>query len=295
MKAMAPQFYAFDRAVVGMAIGGSEIMPPVSSPEENAATPNLPDERKIIRNGHLRLLVSDVVRASEQISNVVSVFSGFVESLSLSDGSNIYGYQYDRSMGKGKSGSMTVRVPAEKFDSAMGSIKALATRVESESSNSQDVSAQYVDLEARLKILRATEERYLALIAAAKNVEEVLKVESYLSNTRENIERIQGQINLLSRQVAMSTISIELVSEPSPVVETEAWRPMTVAKQALQNLTKGVIDLANNAIAFLIILPLLLIHIALWVVALLIAWRVGKWLYGKVREKALPPAGGAVS
>jgi hypothetical protein len=270
-------------------------MPPYSMPipEENAATPTLPDERKVIKDGNLTLLVPDISRATEQIKNITAIFGGFVESVSFQN------FEYPHSYGIYAAGqkraSVSVRIPAEQFDRAVGSIKALATRVESESFNSNDVSAQYVDLEARLKNLQATEKRYLALIDDAKNVEEVLKVESYLSNTRENIERIQGQLNFLSRQVAMSTIFIDLVSEPSPTAEKDAWRPNTVFKQALQDLTKGLIEFANRAITFAVLLPILLIRIALWVVIGFALWKAATWLYRRVRGKILPPAGGVVS
>lgn len=282
----------------GTGIDVQNIVPPMPSypSEENAATPEVPTERKIIKNGNLTLLVSDVTLAADRIQNIVSVFGGFVESKSFND-TQIYPYGYAEKtrVAQNRHGSMTVRVPSDRFEEAFGSIKVIAIRVESESSGGQDVSAQYVDLEARLKNLRATEERYLALIDNAKNVEEVLKVESYLSSTRENIERIQGQLNLLSRQVSMSSITITLVPEPSPSAEGNDWRPLTVAKGALSNLTAGLIEFANDAIAFVIILPLLLIRIALWVIAFLLAWQVGKWLYRRVRGASLPPSGGAVS
>lgn len=295
-KMMSPRFAlsesSEDEAGVPMVV-----VPPYPEPipEENAATPNLPAERRVIQSGSLTLLVSDIAQASSRIKSIATAFGGFVQDSSVSgDRVSPYGYPETR-VAAHKRGSMTVRVPAERFDEAFESIKAIAVRVESESTSAQDVSAQYVDLEAQLKNLRAAEERYLALIDRAQNVEEILKVESYLTSTRANIERTQGRLNLLSRQVAMSTISIELISVPSPSAETDAWRPMAVLRGALQELTKGLIDFADNAIKFLVTLPLLLIRIALWVVALLIAWSVGKWLYGKVRGKALPPAGGAVS
>jgi hypothetical protein len=282
-------------AVVAEGMVRSMRMPPYSMPipEENAATPTLPDERKVIKNGNLTLLVPDISRATEQIKNITAIFGGFVESVSFQN------FEYPHSYGiyavGQKRASVSVRIPAEQFDRAVGSIKALGTRVESESFNSNDVSAQYVDLEARLKNLQATEKRYLALIDDAKNVEEVLKVESYLSNTRENIERIQGQLNFLSRQVAMSTIFIDLVSEPSPTAEKDAWRPNTVFKQALQDLTKGLIEFANRTITFAVLLPILLIRIALWVIIGFALWKAATWLYRRVRGKILPPAGGVVS
>ncbi len=80
----------------------------------------------------------------------------------------------------------------------------------------EDVTKQYIDLESRLKNRKAEEQRYLEILEKADTVEEILKIESRLSDTREAIERLQGEMNYLKNRVEYSTITIR-ISEPKPI------------------------------------------------------------------------------
>src|SRR3989344_4631117 len=99
-------------------------------------------ERKVLRNGSLSLLVKKAEEASKAIQDIADRLSGFVQSAQV----------YEVSSGV-QSGSVTIRVPSDYFDEAIGEIKKLAVKVERESATAQDVTEQFVDLEARLKYL----------------------------------------------------------------------------------------------------------------------------------------------
>ncbi|OQX50337.1 MAG: hypothetical protein B5M53_12715 [Candidatus Cloacimonas sp. 4484_209] len=90
----------------------------------------------------------------------------------------------------------SMRIPEEYFSNVFEELKTLG-KVKSTDTNREDVTKRYMDLESRLNNKKAEEKRYLEILEEAKNVEEILKVESYLSRTREEIERLQGEINYI--------------------------------------------------------------------------------------------------
>jgi len=119
------------------------------SPEEPASATTV--ERMVIRTADLDLIVPDTEEAITAIEELASDLGGYVVSLNT--------YQYEQ----GVQGSITIRIPAESFNAALEQLKALATTVRSESVGGQDVTDEYVDLESRLRHLRAVEEQIARL------------------------------------------------------------------------------------------------------------------------------------
>ena len=104
---------------------------------------------------------------------------------------------------------MTVRVPQDQFFTALERIETLG-EVQSKNVGSEDVSEQFIDLEARLRSTLREEESMLALLGRSVTVSEVLAIERELARVRSEIERLQGQLNFLERRVALATISVFL-------------------------------------------------------------------------------------
>lgn len=207
-------------------------------------------ERLIIRNGTLNIVVTDTEDAMQEISQLAQQRDGWVVS------SNVYDYYPD-----GKQGTVFIRVPVTQFDAVMVAIKEMATEVSSESTSSDDVTDQYVDLSARLSNLEATAERVRSFLDESQNVEEALAVNQELSRLEGEIEVLKGQIQYLTQSAAYSSITINLtpdiVSQP---VTVPGWRPQGVAKEALENLVATLQNIASFIIYFVIsVLPLLLL------------------------------------
>ena len=160
----------------------------------NAPTAALVD-RKIIRTGDLRYEVSDLDAARSHILAQVTMHGGYVEG----DDRNDRGSSIDL--------SMRVRIPADRFDAFLGSVKGLGTLLDQHIS-ANDVTAQWVDVEARLAAKRKVEERFLAIVGQAKTVSEVLEVERELGNVRAEIESMEARMKALKDQVGMSTLTI---------------------------------------------------------------------------------------
>lgn len=180
------------------------VVPPAPAPAPEPA-PGYADyeeewagERMIIRSGYLNLVVVDVGSAMEKIAKLAAEYDGYVVS------SNSW-QDRDRMMG-----NIAIRVVAERFDEAIGALRALAVEVRSESTSGQDVTEEYIDLSAKLRNLEAAEEQLLKLLERAGEVSEILEVQRELVKTRGEIEQTQGRMKYLEESSAMSYIEVNL-------------------------------------------------------------------------------------
>ena len=164
-------------------------------------------DRKIISTGNITVEVDDVESSVMAVEAIVDGMGGYVEVLSRSGGDD-----FSRA-------SLTIRVPQGHFASAYDRIRDLG-EVLNEHQGSEDVSEQFIDLEARLNSALREEQSYLSLLGRTSNVSEVLAIERELARVRADIERYQGQLDFLSRRVDLSTIYVELVPEEGPFVES---------------------------------------------------------------------------
>ncbi|WP_034260065.1 DUF4349 domain-containing protein [Altibacter lentus] len=160
--------------------------------------------------------------------------------------------------------NMTVRVPTEHFQSFIDGISEGVDYFDQRDISRQDVTEEFVDLEARLKAKRELETRYLELLKQAKNVKEMLEIERELSNIREEIEAKQGRLQYLQSRVSMSTIHIEFYKLTSETGITQSYG------QKMLNALKGGWDgISIFFLGLLYLWPLFLIVL----VALLIIRR----------------------
>jgi len=148
-----------------------------------AAAETVPDDRKIVRTGTIAIEVPDIGKALDQVTGVAAQFNGYVVN------SNQYGETNT------PYGNISIRVPAGKFDDAFQKIKDIANKVTNESTNSQDVTEQYVDLKAQLHNFEATETQYLELLKKADTVKDMLEVQRELSNVRSSSKEQRGASN----------------------------------------------------------------------------------------------------
>ena len=252
MEAPAPGFAkSYEEAPVTMEMDQAAFSGGTSVTSQNSAAPEAqPQERLIIRTGNLSLVVTDTEETIAQITAMVEGNGGWIVSSSL--------YQ---SIGESKTGDITVRVPADGYNSAIEAIKGMALEVTDESTSGQDVTDEYVDLSSRLENLEATAARVRNFLDEAKNVEEALAVNVELSRLEGEIEVIKGRMQYLSQSASFSTISIHLTpDELSRPIEVAGWRPKGVAKDAIEALVDALQGIANFLIWFVIYaLPLLLI------------------------------------
>ncbi len=232
----------------------------VVAQEVNAST-NLPNAasrssiRMIIKNGELTLIVADTDRALDQATGIAVNSGGYVVSSKTWNS------------GDTKSATLTMGVPSDQFEAVQRQLRALAVKVQSDTSSGQDVSDEFVDLQARLTNLEATAARIRELLKDAKDVDEALQVNLKLSEVESEIEQIKGRMQYLKDRSAFSTIVINL--EPQrPTPTPAAWQPGKTVESAANsagNLLRGLID---GAIWLVVALGPVLIPLALvmWVI-----------------------------
>jgi hypothetical protein len=170
---------------------------------------------RVIKTAEIRVEVpKDEFRESVQESvNIAQRSGGFVNSTTINEDSD--------------SGSVTIRVPSESFETALGALKEIGD-VSSETISGTDVTQEFVDLEARKRNLEAQETVLLNLMDDAKTVSATIRVQRELQPVQLEIERLQGRINYLEDQTAMSTITVSFgpagAAAPQPANAFErAW------------------------------------------------------------------------
>ncbi len=231
-------------------------------------------DRKIVRTGTLQLVVKDAPTAVQQLQALAQGLGGYVESSTLTQ------------VGETMNGSVKLRIPAARFDEARMGARGIGLRVESETVEASDVTRQFVDLEASLRNFRAEEAQYLEIMKRASKTEDVLQVAEHLSDVRGRIERTQGELNLLSHQVDMSTLTINLVAQAEARVWGLEWRPLANARRAVRGLLAGLADYADSMVALLLYLPLILLWIATVVFFAVIAWKLLRWVWKRFLKRA---------
>ncbi len=226
--------------------------------------------RKIIKNANLTLYVKDAEETAETIKRVAMEAEGFVSESRIYESTSGY-----------KSGNVSIRIPSKAFEGALLIIKKAAVEVEQENIKSQDVTEEYIDLEAQLRNLRAEEGRYLDIMARAVTVDETLKVSRQLSDVRGRVERIEGKLKYLSSQVEMSTINVSLKADADVKVFGLRWRPLIVAKRSIRNMFEGLTGYVDFVIGFIFMLPVILLWGFTAVVVAIPLWKMFKWLKRK--------------
>ena len=178
-------------------------------------------DRKIVKEGSINLEVEDIAGAMDEVAKMAAELNGYVVSS--------YQHEYER----GVSGYISIRVPVEEFEEALGRLRQMAVTVPYETTTARDVTEEYVDLDAQLRNLQATEGQYLVLLDKAETVEDILRVQKELSSVRGQIEQIEGRMKYLEQTSETSLIEVSLQ-------ETEGLAEPWSASAAFQSAVRGL-------------------------------------------------------
>jgi hypothetical protein len=224
------------------------------------AQQNLPSlDRMIIRTVTMNLEVGNVQETFQKVEQLVAEQSGYLAGSQIrQDG--------DRMMA-----TMTLRVPADPatYQATLDRLRGLADRVVDEQAQAQDVTEEYVDIESRLRNLRATEESLLALLSKAQRIEDIINIQRELTNVRGQIEQIQGRKQALERRADMATINLTL--REVGAFSRPGWSPGETFEEAVRALGAALRGLAVFAIWLLVFSPI-------WGGLLLLGWGI-IWLF----------------
>jgi hypothetical protein len=227
----------------------------------------------IVHTAELSLVVTDAEESLGQIKSIVSVLDGYVADTRL--------WREEEQV----RGWVTVRVPAESVDEALTQFKALAVRVERESSGSEDVTEEYTDLSARLRNLEATELELLELLKTVRErtgkAEDILAVHREITSIRGQIEQLKGRMQYLEKTSSMAALTIELIPDAlARPISVRGWQPRGTLASALRSLLQTLQVIGDGAIwAMFYILPVIIV---------LLLPLAGVWLFWRRRRRRQP-------
>lgn len=229
--------------------------------------------RKLIKTVNLELETREFDSLTENLSARVQDMGGYIESSTQWGGS--YNYESTRSA------DYTVRIPADRLDEFVQVVSGLGN-VTYKNESVEDVTLQYVDTESRKKALETEQERLLTLMEQAENLEDLLTIESRLSEVRYELENYGSQLRLLDNQIDYSTVHVS-VQEVERITEV---RDRTFFEEVSVRFGNSAYEVGRGlrsfAIGFLGSIPIL----AVWaVVILLVVLILRRILRGKKRKK----------
>jgi hypothetical protein len=204
-------------------------------------------DQQIVKTGEVALQVANVADTSSQVRAMAVTLGGYVGGAQAGT--------------LDQSATLTLRIPAARFDDALSRLHEIGDEVLSESTSEQDVTAAVVDLDARLKNLQSSEAQYRTLMAKAAKIEDILAVQSRLDDVQGQIEQLSAQLKQLTNQAAMSTLTVTLQPQPEPIsVASAKWDPGETLSSAIGALLTVGQGLATAGIWIAIVgLPILVV------------------------------------
>jgi len=237
------------------------------APQEGIPAVVVNADRNLILTAKIDMRTKDPWATSQTVQQLAGSLGGDVLNVNESGTSD------------NRTASLTIRVPSRSFQEALRQIRALDGEVVTSNVSGQDVTDQFVDLQARLTAKQAEEARYNALLVRANTIDEILKIDSALSNVRTQVEQLTGQINSIKSRTDFSTISMSVspitilpVSEPA-----RAWDPAKTVVRALGALA-AMLQVFGDLAIWLIVFG--------WIPLIALA---GIFLAARARRPAISP------
>ena len=244
---------------------------------------NLVDDAKIVRTGSIELQVTDVAKAILTARDGIRDMGGYIGA---SQTSAVDDEPY---------ATITYRIPVDRWEDALDLLRGLtgqATKVISEQTQAVEVTGAVVDLEARIRNLRASEAALQGIASKATRVSDVLEVQAQLTTVRGEIEQLNAQLKDLNDRAAYATLT---ASFSTKVVAVEAaakgWEPARVVDEATASLVDILQALTTAGIWFAIVwLPILVGLALIGLAAGVILRRLGVIGRGRPQSGDLPAA-----
>jgi hypothetical protein len=224
-------------------------------------------DRKLIRNGEIKLEAASPAEVLSKISSMAESLGGFVVTSQTKQRQSSDASSRDIEI------SLVVRVPAAKFGVAMDQIRALGSRIIAQKSSTDDVTEEFIDLEARLKTQRALEAQFLEIMKQANKVSDALEVHRQIAEVRTEIEKLEGRKRYIENKSSLSTITVGLEPPTAIVVSTSGF-----GRSIKEAITDGV-DVAGSIVLFLVRVVIGLVPVVLFIflpAALLVRFLVRK-------------------
>jgi Domain of unknown function (DUF4349) len=211
------------------------------------------EQQRIVKTGEITLEVESEANGLSRIRAVAVELGGYVGGSQAGT--------------LNQSATLTLRIPAARFDDALSRLHEIGEKVLAESTQEQDVTSSLVDLQARLKNLQASEAQYRVLVGRATKIEDILAVQSRLDDVQGQIEQISAQLKSLGNQADLSTLTVTLTPRAQPIqAASSTWDPgetVGLAVGALLQLGQGLatfgIWLGIVGLPILVVLAILMV------------------------------------
>lgn len=219
-------------------------------------------ERMVISTVKLVILVDDTNVTLTELRSLVQAQQGYISD-SQQWLSNEQPYA-----------RVTLRVPAESLNATLDAIRGLALRVQSESISGEDVTEEYINLDARISYLEATQKELLALLADVREsggkAEDILAVYDKVLQVGQEIESLKGRQKYLATMTAMATFSVEIQPKAAPVSASGEgeWSPLVTLSKAWRAFVSAL-QIAVNVLIYLVLflaIPALIVWLIIWLV-----------------------------
>lgn len=161
--------------------------------EDNHATEI---SKKLIKNGSISFRTSNLAKTKSFVIDAVNKLGGYISNENTS------------AEGKRNTISLTVRIPSNNFESLLQAIESENSKIDSKNVYVEDVTQDFIDIEARLSTKKELEQKYIGLLQNAKTVSDILEIEKQMGELRSDIESYEGRLRYLSKQVNHSTLNI---------------------------------------------------------------------------------------
>lgn len=245
-----------------------------------------PQNQKLIRNVWLEAETEDMDTLLASVEARIAELGGYVENREVSNGSAYSGYTH-------RYASITIRIPADKLDGFVTDVSQQANIV-SNRETAEDITLSYVAVESRMKTLETEQTRLQELLAAAKDMKEILQIEERLMDVHSELEEVTSQLRVMDNQVNYSTVylNVDEVREYTVVEEEPEGFFARIGKGFMKSL-KNMGIFCRELVIFLIVaipylLPLVLL-VAVPVAVILLIIRIVRKRREK-RQKKTPPA-----
>ena len=211
-------------------------------------------DRKIIRDADLTIEVNSTTEAQQKVTSIAESNGGFVVTSEAKQKENSDPAKRTLDI------KLIIRVPSTQFNSALQQIEGLATNMPQRNVSGQDVTEEFIDLEARIKTQKALELQFLEIMKKANKVEDALEVQRQIADVRTEIEKLEGRKNFLANRSSLSTITVN-IQTPTPIVVSATGFGRTVRDAVSDSL-----DLASGIVLFLVRFVIVTIPVFVFVI-----------------------------
>jgi hypothetical protein len=228
--------------------------------------------RKIIRDADLTLEVGAPAEAQRKITSIAESLGGFV----------VTSESKQRQVGESKQElevNLVVRVPATQFGAALDQIRSTGSRVIQEKITGQDVTEEFIDLEARIRTQKALESQFLEIMKQAYKVADALEVQRQIADVRTEIEKLEGRKRFLENRASLSTITVDLQSPTAIAVNTSGFG------RNIREAVADSVDVASAIVLFLIRFVIVMIPILILII--LPGWFLARFALRRTRKMQL--------